>query len=179
MKRETMISNDENFTLSMLKKIKKRPTSNNDVDDFEYRNDGEYVDNTKLKRKRTNNGSSSSTSSKKRSRLKPDGVVSSSSPKMSSGSKKPKSTSTEKEKKKTQSVSSRKPRELKKLEKTERLQYAMQAFLWWNAPSPPEGCQWRTMEHAGVSFPDPYQPHGIKMLYNGEPLDLTPVQEEA
>lgn len=68
---------------------------------------------------------------------------------------------------------------LKKLEKTERLQYAMQSFLWWNAKEPPEGCQWVTMEHAGVSFPEEYQPHGVKMLYEGKPVDLTPPQEEA
>jgi len=71
------------------------------------------------------------------------------------------------------------PKQLKKLEKNERLQFAMQAFLWWDAPSPPEGCQWRTMEHAGVSFPPAYEPHNVKMLYNGEPVDLTPPQEEA
>jgi len=72
-----------------------------------------------------------------------------------------------------------KTKELKKLDKAERLQYAMQAFLWWNAKDPPEGCQWSTMEHAGVSFPDQYQPHGIKMKYDGKPVDLTPLQEEA
>ena len=68
---------------------------------------------------------------------------------------------------------------LKKLEKTERLQYAMQAFLWWNAKEPPEGCQWETMEHAGVSFPEEYKPHGVKMLYDGKPVDLNSEQEEA
>lgn len=68
---------------------------------------------------------------------------------------------------------------LKKLEKTERLQYAMQAFLWWNAKEPPEGCQWGTMEHSGVSFPEDYVPHGVKMLYDGQPVDLNPAQEEA
>ena len=35
------------------------------------------------------------------------------------------------------------------------------------------------MEHAGVSFPEDYVPHGIKMLYDGKPIDLTPLQEEA
>ena len=35
------------------------------------------------------------------------------------------------------------------------------------------------MEHAGVSFPEEYVPHGVKLLYNGEPIDLTPDQEEA
>lgn len=68
---------------------------------------------------------------------------------------------------------------LKKLDRAERLQYAMQAFLWWNAKEPPEGCQWLTMEHAGVSFPEAYVPHGIKMKYDGQPVDLTPAQEEA
>jgi len=68
---------------------------------------------------------------------------------------------------------------LKKLDRAERLQYAMQAFLWWNSTEPPEGCQWVTMEHAGVSFPEPYTTHGIKMKYDGQPVDLTPLQEEA
>lgn len=68
---------------------------------------------------------------------------------------------------------------LKKLDKTDRLQYAMQSFLWWDAQEPPEGCQWRTMEHAGVSFPEPYEPHGVKMKYDGIEIELTPEQEEA
>uniref|UniRef100_A0A7S4JSB1 DNA topoisomerase 1 n=1 Tax=Odontella aurita TaxID=265563 RepID=A0A7S4JSB1_9STRA len=71
------------------------------------------------------------------------------------------------------------PKQLKKMEKTERLQHAMQSFLWWNAPDPPPGQQYTTMEHAGVSFPEPYVPHGFKMKYNGEDVDLNPVEEEA
>jgi DNA topoisomerase-1 len=35
------------------------------------------------------------------------------------------------------------------------------------------------MEHAGVSFPEPYQPHGVKMNYDGQAVELTPLQEEA
>lgn len=81
---------------------------------------------------------------------------------------------------KSTTTSSRKPpKALKKLDKTERLQYAMQSFLWWDAVEPPEGCQWRTMEHAGVSFPEEYVPHGVKMKYDGKDVDLTPAQEEA
>lgn len=72
-----------------------------------------------------------------------------------------------------------KTKKLKELDKTERLTYAMQSFLWWDAEEPPEGCQWRTMEHAGVSFPEPYEPHGVKMKYDGEDVELTPLQEEA
>ena len=70
-------------------------------------------------------------------------------------------------------------KELKKLDKAERIQYALQSFLWWNAIEPPEGCQWVTMEHAGVSFPETYQPHGVQMKYDGNPIVLTPIQEEA
>lgn len=72
-----------------------------------------------------------------------------------------------------------KEKSLKKLDKAERLQYAMQAFLWWNAKEPPEGYQWLTMEHAGVSFPEPYEPHGVKILYDGKAVNLTPAEEEA
>jgi hypothetical protein len=70
-------------------------------------------------------------------------------------------------------------RELKKLDRTERLTYAMQSFLWWDAVDPPAGCQWVTMEHAGVAFPEKYQPHGVRLLYDGQPVSLTPEQEEA
>ena len=55
----------------------------------------------------------------------------------------------------------------------------MQSFLWWNAVEPPGGCQWVTMDHAGVSFPELYKPHGVKMLYDGQPVDQTPMQAEA
>lgn len=46
--------------------------------------------------------------------------------------------------------------------------------------SPETGSEkkWTTFEHNGVMFPLPYKPHGIKMLYNGSPVDLTPEQEE-
>ena len=96
--------------------------------------------------------------------------------------KKRKSASSDKkqaEKRVKKEAGTSKPRGLKKLDKTERLQYAMQSFLWWDAQEPPPGCQWRTMEHAGVSFPESYVPHGVKMKYDGQEVDLTPVEEEA
>ncbi|KQJ95390.1 DNA topoisomerase 1 beta [Brachypodium distachyon] len=40
------------------------------------------------------------------------------------------------------------------------------------------GKKWSTLEHNGVIFPPPYSPHGVKMLYNGQPVELTPAQEE-
>ena len=116
----------------------------------------------------------SSSAKKKRRRddssSKPDHVTSSSSP----AKKKTKKTTSNG----TTSKGS-KTKELKKLDKAERLQYAMQSFLWWNAKDPPEGCQWVTMEHAGVSFPEPYVPHRVKMKYDGKPVELKPDQEEA
>lgn len=41
-----------------------------------------------------------------------------------------------------------------------------------------DGVKWQTLEHNGVIFPPPYEPHGVKMLYDGKPVDLTPAQEE-
>lgn len=38
--------------------------------------------------------------------------------------------------------------------------------------------KWTTLKHCGVLFPPEYEPHGIKMLYEGKPVDLTPEQEE-
>ncbi|RDX89586.1 DNA topoisomerase 1 beta, partial [Mucuna pruriens] len=38
--------------------------------------------------------------------------------------------------------------------------------------------KWTTLVHNGVIFPPPYQSHGVKMLYKGRPVDLTPEQEE-
>uniref|UniRef100_A0A1J3GAC6 DNA topoisomerase I n=1 Tax=Noccaea caerulescens TaxID=107243 RepID=A0A1J3GAC6_NOCCA len=38
--------------------------------------------------------------------------------------------------------------------------------------------KWRTLEHNGVIFPPPYKCHGVKILYQGKPVDLTPEQEE-
>lgn len=45
-------------------------------------------------------------------------------------------------------------------------------------PNSGEGQKWTTLEHNGVIFPLPYKPHGVKMLYNGRLVDLTPEQEE-
>jgi DNA topoisomerase I len=38
--------------------------------------------------------------------------------------------------------------------------------------------KWTKLEHGGVLFPPEYQPHGIKLKYDGVPVDLTPEQEE-
>ena len=38
--------------------------------------------------------------------------------------------------------------------------------------------KWDTLHHSGVLFPPDYKPHGIRMLYEGRPVELTPEQEE-
>lgn len=45
-------------------------------------------------------------------------------------------------------------------------------------PNSGDGQKWTTLAHNGVIFPPLYQPHGVKMLYDGKPVDLTPEQEE-
>ncbi|KAK3278754.1 DNA topoisomerase 1 [Cymbomonas tetramitiformis] len=37
---------------------------------------------------------------------------------------------------------------------------------------------WETLSHSGVLFPPPYEPHGVKLIYDGRPVDLTPAEEE-
>ena len=38
--------------------------------------------------------------------------------------------------------------------------------------------RWKTLEHHGVMFPPEYVAHGVKMLYDGVPVELTAQQEE-
>lgn len=45
-------------------------------------------------------------------------------------------------------------------------------------PGSGEGQKWTKLVHNGVIFPPPYKPHGVKMRYQGQPVDLTPEQEE-
>ncbi|GER51382.1 topoisomerase I [Striga asiatica] len=50
--------------------------------------------------------------------------------------------------------------------------------LFMVPPGSGGGQKWTTLVHNGVIFPPPYKPHGVKMLYKGKPVDLTPEQEE-
>uniref|UniRef100_A0A6A7G310 DNA topoisomerase I n=1 Tax=Hirondellea gigas TaxID=1518452 RepID=A0A6A7G310_9CRUS len=49
---------------------------------------------------------------------------------------------------------------------------------WWEQDALEGSKKWLTLKHNGVIFPPPYAPHGIKLLYKGQPVDLTPEQEE-
>ena len=129
----------------------------------------------KTKVKRENGGATASAKVKKEKAGK-NGKRSSS----SSAAAKKKKTATKKPAAKKAAAGKTPPKKgLKQMDKAERIAHAMQAYLWWDATDPPKGCQWVKMEHAGVSFPPGYQPHGVKMLYDGEEMTLTPEQEEA
>jgi DNA topoisomerase-1 len=53
-------------------------------------------------------------------------------------------------------------------------------YKWWLEENPlgDGSVKWTTLEHNGVYFPPPYQPHGIQMKYDGRPLKLGPDAEE-
>ncbi|KAL7749986.1 DNA topoisomerase 1 [Sorochytrium milnesiophthora] len=54
------------------------------------------------------------------------------------------------------------------------------SFKWWQAENPlGDGTtKWTTLQHNGVLFPPLYEPHGVKMLYDGNPVELEPEVEE-
>ncbi|KAK4699827.1 DNA topoisomerase I, partial [Phenoliferia sp. Uapishka_3] len=52
-----------------------------------------------------------------------------------------------------------------------------EVYKWWENED--DGVtKWKTLEHNGVLFPPEYEPHGIKMKYNGKPVSLPPEAEE-
>ena len=63
----------------------------------------------------------------------------------------------------------------------------VQIQKWWEKPpeedndksdDEEETKKWKHMEHNGVLFAAEYEPHHIKIKYKGEPIELTPEQEE-
>ena len=51
-------------------------------------------------------------------------------------------------------------------------------YEWWlEEEALPEGKKWRFLEHNGVIFPPKYEPHGVRMKYDGQFVDLDPEQE--
>ena len=38
--------------------------------------------------------------------------------------------------------------------------------------------KWKTFKHNGVLFTEPYKPHKIPLIYNGEKIILDPISEE-
>ncbi|SCV69897.1 BQ2448_1291 [Microbotryum intermedium] len=52
------------------------------------------------------------------------------------------------------------------------------AYKWWEEQSNDGTTKWKTLEHNGVMFPPEYEPHGVKMKYEGKSVDLSPEAEE-
>ena len=53
-------------------------------------------------------------------------------------------------------------------------------FKWWEQGNEDDddSTKWTELEHNGVLFPPAYEPHGVKMKYDGKLVDLTPEAEE-
>lgn len=52
-------------------------------------------------------------------------------------------------------------------------------YKWWlNENKENNGISWKTLSHNGPYFPPEYEPHGIKLLYEGKPINLSPPSEE-
>ena len=80
---------------------------------------------------------------------------------------------------------SKKKNKVTKLLTTASLNDVIQINKWWEKPPEENGDddeeetkKWKHMEHNGVLFPPEYEPHGIKIKYKGEPIELNPEQEE-
>lgn len=76
------------------------------------------------------------------------------------------------------SSSDLKKRKSTKLSKSERLEEARKAYLWWEAPELKAGINWHDLEHAGLIFAPPYVRHNIPIKYDGVEVKLTEEQEE-
>ena len=84
---------------------------------------------------------------------------------------------------------SKKKSKADKILTTASLNDLVQINKWWEKPpeedndkseeeEEEETKKWKHMEHNGVLFAAEYEPHHIKIKYKGEPIELTPEQEE-
>ncbi|RKP06192.1 hypothetical protein THASP1DRAFT_7692, partial [Thamnocephalis sphaerospora] len=51
-------------------------------------------------------------------------------------------------------------------------------YRWWLEQNRDDSIKWTSLEHHGVLFPPEYEPHGVRMKYNGREIDLEPEAEE-
>lgn len=51
-------------------------------------------------------------------------------------------------------------------------------YRWWDQEGDKEGAKWSTLEHCAVLFPPAYEPHGVKLVYDGKKIELQPQAEE-
>lgn len=51
-------------------------------------------------------------------------------------------------------------------------------YKWWKQQNADTSVKWTSLSHNGPYFPPPYEPHGVKMKYNGSFIELSPEIEE-
>lgn len=177
-KPDKAVSSSSAAAAAKKKAKKKRPNYKEDSDhDDEDDDDYDEPSPPKKKKKKSSSSAAAASSSAKKKKAASSKKSSKTPVKKENGSSK--KSSKKSTTKKSTSTTPKGPKKLKQLDKSERISHAMQAYLWWNADDPPKGQQWVKMEHAGVSFPEAYEPHGVKMRYDGKEVDLTPLEEEA
>ncbi|CAM9248831.1 unnamed protein product [Choristocarpus tenellus] len=79
---------------------------------------------------------------------------------------------------KVKTAATPKNRKFKEMTRAEKIDQAMQVYKWWEEPPLQHGKQWESLEHNGTHFAPEYQPHGVKLVYDGSPIYLSPRQEE-
>ncbi|KAL4099931.1 hypothetical protein PRIC1_007728 [Phytophthora ramorum] len=188
-------SDDDQIPIAMLRKKSNKSPSSNGASASSRRNGGRPVKKeavnsdsdslplVALKKKTATSSNRTKTDKKKAAVKKETGVKRKASPSSTSSSKSRKtkansSATVSKTKTRVKKEKGANVRKLKVHSKSERLDMAIKAFRWWNAEELPEGIQWRTLEHNGVMFPPPYQPHHVPLIYNDKEVELTPTQEE-
>ncbi len=150
------------------KKVKKKPKRESFIDDSDSDDDMPLARLASKKKSKKSASSGKKVAKKKK--------------KVSAGSKRKRSSATTKKKKTKTAGKKRTKKETAPTVKIQgplkQLEGAMKANKWWEKEELPSGLKWRTLEHNGLMFPEPYVPHGIKLLYDGKPVDLNPEQEE-
>lgn len=68
--------------------------------------------------------------------------------------------------------------EVKSKEEGEGEDTADEEYRWWEEGNNDGSVKWTTLEHNGVYFAPPYEPHGVQMLYDGQAVDLEREGEE-
>ncbi|KAJ3091530.1 DNA topoisomerase 1, partial [Quaeritorhiza haematococci] len=66
----------------------------------------------------------------------------------------------------------------KKKTEEEQEQEDEDTYKWWLDQNKDDSIKWQTLEHNGPLFPPPYEPHGVKMIYDGKTVTLEPEAEE-
>ncbi|KAL1916535.1 uncharacterized protein VTP21DRAFT_5726 [Calcarisporiella thermophila] len=155
-------SSDSDSDVPLAKKI--RPVKSSAVavkkeNDASARNEANNSQSETKKRKRsTNNTSKPSTKSKENAA---DGVA--------------KKVKKEESKGESETEKSKTKKTKKEVEEEEE-----EAYRWWEEQNEENdgSIKWTTFEHNGVLFPPEYEPHGVKMKYDGVPVELEPEAEE-